>query len=42
MFYSAMLLSKKGPLGSIWVAAHVDRKLTKAKIAETDIKRCVG
>ena len=30
MFYSQVILAKKGPLGNIWLAAHWDRKLTKA------------
>ena len=42
MFYSQSLLSKKGPLGHIWMMAHMERKVTKAKIAEMDIKACVG
>jgi cohesin complex subunit SCC1 len=41
MFYSQVLLSKKGPLAKIWLAAHWDRKLTKQAIASTDIKAVV-
>lgn len=41
MFYSQVLLSKKGPLAKIWLAAHFDRKLTKQVIASTDIKAVV-
>ncbi|KAI5080639.1 hypothetical protein GOP47_0003822 [Adiantum capillus-veneris] len=37
MFYSQYLLSKKGPLGIIWIAAHLERKLRKKQITETDI-----
>ena len=29
MFYSQIILAKKGPLGKIWLAAHWDKKLTK-------------
>ena len=29
MFYSQFILQKKGPLGQIWLAAHLDKKLTK-------------
>ncbi|XP_068665063.1 sister chromatid cohesion 1 protein 2-like isoform X2 [Aristolochia californica] len=36
MFYSE-LLSKNGPLGAIWLAAHFSRKLRKHLVAETDI-----
>jgi len=42
MFYSQSLLSKKGPLGHIWMMAHMERKVSKAKIAEMDIKAAVG
>jgi hypothetical protein len=37
MFYSQYILAKRGPLGTIWIAAHLDRKLRKNQIAETDI-----
>lgn len=42
MFYSQLLLSKKGPLARIWLAAHWDRKLTKATIVQTDIDAAAG
>lgn len=42
MFYSQLLLSKKGPLARLWTAAHWDRKLNKAAIAQTDIKAAAG
>ncbi|KAL0382589.1 UNVERIFIED_CONTAM: Sister chromatid cohesion 1 protein 4 [Sesamum calycinum] len=29
MFYSQFILAKKGPLGTIWIAAHLERKLRK-------------
>ena len=41
MFYSQFVLAKKGPLGRIWLAAHWDRKLTKAQIFQTDIQDSV-
>jgi cohesin complex subunit SCC1 len=41
MFYSQLLLSKKGPLGVVWQAAHLDRKMTRATIAATNIKEAV-
>ncbi|XP_058102255.1 sister chromatid cohesion 1 protein 2-like isoform X2 [Magnolia sinica] len=41
MFYSHCLLSRKGPLGIIWIAAHCYRKLRKQQIAETDISSSV-
>ncbi|XP_062010314.1 sister chromatid cohesion 1 protein 2-like [Rosa rugosa] len=41
MFYSQCLLSRKGRLGSIWVAAYCFKKLKKAQVAETDISASV-
>lgn len=41
MFYSQLLLSRKGPLGKIWLAAHNDKKLTKTHIFTTDISDSV-
>ncbi|KAI7742828.1 hypothetical protein M8C21_005668, partial [Ambrosia artemisiifolia] len=29
--------TKKGPLGTIWIAAHLERKLRKNQVADTDI-----
>lgn len=37
MFYGAIVLSKKGPLAKVWLAAHWDKKLTKAHVFETDV-----
>mmetsp|Transcript_5985 Transcript_5985/g.9191 ORF Transcript_5985/g.9191 Transcript_5985/m.9191 type:complete len:698 (+) Transcript_5985:151-2244(+) len=41
MFYSQFILTKKGPLGKIWIAAHLDKKLTKVQIFSTDIDSAV-
>mmetsp|Transcript_53993 Transcript_53993/g.69336 ORF Transcript_53993/g.69336 Transcript_53993/m.69336 type:complete len:684 (-) Transcript_53993:252-2303(-) len=41
MFYSQIILAKKGPLGKIWLAAHWDKKLTKVQIFQTDISKSV-
>ena len=41
MFYAHYVLSKKGPLARVWLAAHWDKKLTKANIFETDIEGSV-
>ena len=38
MFYVQEVLSKKGPLGKVWLAAHMERKLTKAQIIQTNIQ----
>ncbi|KAF0684554.1 Aste57867_23472 [Aphanomyces stellatus] len=37
MFYSQLILAKKGPLGQVWLAAHWDKKLTKATITAADV-----
>jgi len=41
MFYAHFVLSKKGPLARVWLAAHWDKKLTKAHIFETNIETSV-
>ncbi|CAK9175402.1 unnamed protein product, partial [Ilex paraguariensis] len=41
MFYSQWLLSKKGPLGTIWVAAHCHKRLKKQQVKETNISSSV-
>lgn len=41
MFYAHFVLSKKGPLARIWLAAHWDKKLTKAHVYETNVSSCV-
>ncbi|CAL9100003.1 unnamed protein product [Musa textilis] len=41
MFYSHSLLSRNGPLGTIWVAAHCFKKLKREQIAHTDISSSV-
>ena len=41
MFYAHFVLSKKGPLSRIWLAAHWDKKLTKAHVFETNIESSV-
>ncbi|KAG9447201.1 hypothetical protein H6P81_013329 [Aristolochia fimbriata] len=37
LFFSQSLLSKNGPLGTIWLAAHFPRRLRKHLVAETNI-----
>eukprot|EP00232_Nephroselmis_pyriformis_P014141 CAMPEP_0182882604 /NCGR_PEP_ID=MMETSP0034_2-20130328/17879_1 /TAXON_ID=156128 /ORGANISM="Nephroselmis pyriformis, Strain CCMP717" /LENGTH=476 /DNA_ID=CAMNT_0025015707 /DNA_START=146 /DNA_END=1572 /DNA_ORIENTATION=+ len=37
MFYSTQILAKKGPLGTIWIAAHLDRRLRRNQVFETSI-----
>ncbi|KAH0450838.1 hypothetical protein IEQ34_021530 [Dendrobium chrysotoxum] len=41
MFYSLSLLSRKGPLGTIWIAAYCFKKLKRGQIASTDISSTV-
>jgi cohesin complex subunit SCC1 len=36
-FYADAILSKKGPLARVWLAAHYERKLSKAQTLQTDI-----
>jgi cohesin complex subunit SCC1 len=42
MFFSEFVLTKKGPLAKIWLAAHWDKKLSKNQISETSISDSVG
>ncbi|KAG8823005.1 sister chromatid cohesion protein 1 [Serendipita sp. 401] len=37
MFYADAILSKKSPLARVWLAAHYERKLSKAQTLQTDI-----
>jgi len=41
MFYSHFILAKKGPLGTVWIAAHLERKLRKNQVTETNISASV-
>lgn len=41
MFYSETILSRRGPLGRVWLAAHMERKLSKAQTLQTDIEQSV-
>jgi hypothetical protein len=36
-FYAPFILSKKGPLGRVWLAAHWDKKLSKQMVTQTSI-----
>ncbi|KAK0241868.1 Rec8 like protein-domain-containing protein [Armillaria nabsnona] len=42
MFYSEAILSRRGPLGKVWLAAHMERKLSKTQTLQTDIEESVG
>ncbi|GAB4819090.1 hypothetical protein N2152v2_006136 [Parachlorella kessleri] len=41
MFYSTQILSKKGALGTIWIASHLEKKLKRSQIFETSIPASV-
>ncbi|XP_004585749.2 double-strand-break repair protein rad21-like protein 1 isoform X1 [Ochotona princeps] len=38
MFYTHVLMNKRGPLAKIWLAAHWERKLTKAQVFECNLE----
>jgi len=42
MFYASEILARKGPLSHVWLAAHMDRKLSKSQIVNTSIPGAVG
>lgn len=42
MFYSEHLLSKTGPLARVWLAANIERKLSKQDIRSSDISSSVS
>lgn len=46
MFYEASLLTKTGPLARVWLAANLDRKLTKTQVLhsnlDTNVKDIIG
>ncbi|CAO2201240.1 unnamed protein product [Urochloa humidicola] len=37
MFYSHTILARKSPLGTVWIAAHLERKIKKPQIEGIDI-----
>ncbi|XP_067856854.1 double-strand-break repair protein rad21 homolog [Heptranchias perlo] len=41
MFYATLFLSKRGPLAKIWLAAHWDKKITKAHVFECNLETTV-
>jgi len=41
MFYANFVLAKKGPLARVWLAAHWEKKLSKAHVFETDLQSSV-
>lgn len=41
-FFSEAILSRRGPLAKVWLAAHMERKLSKTQTLQTDIEESVG
>lgn len=41
MFFSTYVLTKKGPLAKVWLAAHWDKKLTKNEVKVIDLSQTV-
>ncbi|GAU43219.1 hypothetical protein TSUD_301060 [Trifolium subterraneum] len=41
MFYSQTFLARKGPLSTVWIAAHLQHRLKKSQWASTDIPSTV-
>ncbi|KAF9899474.1 sister chromatid cohesion protein 1 [Linnemannia zychae] len=41
MFYSEAILSKKGPLAKVWLAAHWERKLSKNQFLQANLNNSV-
>lgn len=41
MFYVNLLINKRGPLAKIWLAAHWEKKLTKAHIFECNLEATI-
>ncbi|XP_069560278.1 double-strand-break repair protein rad21-like protein 1 [Brachyistius frenatus] len=42
MFYTQLFTSKRGPLAKIWLAAHWERKLTKAHVFECNLETTIN
>ncbi|KAI0072661.1 hypothetical protein K474DRAFT_1628650 [Panus rudis PR-1116 ss-1] len=40
-FYSEAILSRRGPLAKVWLAAHMERKLSKTQTLQTNIEQSV-
>jgi cohesin complex subunit SCC1 len=42
MFYSEELVAKTGPLARVWLAANIDRKLSKSAVLQSDIPQSIS
>ncbi|CAD5210188.1 unnamed protein product [Bursaphelenchus xylophilus] len=41
MFYAQFVLAKKGPLSRIWLAAHLEERLKRKDVADTDLQQAI-
>ncbi|XP_036386717.1 double-strand-break repair protein rad21-like protein 1 [Megalops cyprinoides] len=41
MFYTQLFMSKRGPLAKIWLAAHWEKKITKAHVFECNLETTI-
>ncbi|KPI84570.1 putative double-strand-break repair protein rad21 [Leptomonas seymouri] len=41
MFFSTYVLTKKGPLAKVWLAAHWDKRLTRSEVKVVDLSQTV-
>ncbi|EPT04510.1 hypothetical protein FOMPIDRAFT_1113055, partial [Fomitopsis schrenkii] len=41
-FYSEAILSRRGPLAKVWLAAHMERKLSKTQTLQTNIEQATN
>lgn len=42
MFYSQYVLTRRGPLAKIWLAAHMQSKLSKSTVFSVDLVKACG
>jgi hypothetical protein len=42
MFFSHEILGKRSPLATVWIAAHMERKLRRKHIVESNVQESVG
>lgn len=42
MFYSDAILSRKGALAKVWLAAHMESRLTKGQVGAVDVEQSVS
>jgi len=42
MFYELHVLAKKGALATVWIAAHLEKRLKRQHIVNTDLQQSIG